>query len=89
MEKNIIPQTVSGNGVVYIIILIGIPVVGQLFGAENQNILVPILIILDNCQGSKGLTETNTVCQDAAVELFQLINDCQDKLYQAKLLCLG
>ena len=75
MEKNIIPQTVSGNGVVYIIILIGIPVVGQLFGAENQDILVPILIILDNRQSSEGLTETHTVSQDAAVELFRFYEE--------------
>ena len=80
MEKNIIPQTVCGNGVVYIIILIGIPVVGQLFGAENQDILVPILIILDNRQSSEGLTETHTVSQDAAVELFQFINNCQGSI---------
>ena len=80
MEKNIIPQTVSGNGVVYIIILIGIPVVGQLFGAENQNILVPILIILNNRQSSEGFAETHTISQDAPVELFQLIDNCQGSI---------
>ena len=80
MKKNIIPQTVSGNGVVYIIILIGIPVVGQLFGAENQDILVPILVILNNRQSGEGLTETHTVSQDAAVEFFQFIDNRQGSI---------
>ena len=81
MEKNVVTQTVCGNGVVYIIIFIGVPVVGQLLGAENQNVLVPILVILNNRQSREGLTETDTISQDAAIELFQLIDDCQGCIF--------
>ena len=75
MKQHIIIQPVGGNGIVDIVVLIGIPVLRQLFGAENKYRLVPVFIIFYHGKGSKGFAQTNAVCQNTAVILLQLVND--------------
>ena len=80
MEQDIIIQPIRCNRVVHIVVLVGIPVLCQLFGAQHQNRLVSILIILYDCQCGKGLAKANTVRKDAAVVLFQLIDDGKHRI---------
>ena len=61
MIQHIIPQTVARNGVIDVIIFIGVPVVRQLFRAKHQNRLVAVLIIFDNSQRSEGLAQAYAV----------------------------
>ena len=80
VEQDVIVQPIRCNWVVHIVVLIGIPVFRQLFGTQHQNRLVSILIILYDCQCGKGLAKANTVRKDAAVVLFQLIDDGKHRI---------
>ena len=80
VEQNIIIQPIRCNRVVHIVVLIGIPVFRQLFGTQHQNRLVSVLIILYDSQCGKGLAKANTVRKDAAVVLFQLIDDGKHRI---------
>ena len=80
MEQDIIIQPIRCNRVVHIVVLIGIPVFRQLFGTQHQNRLVSILIIFYDSQCGKCLAKTNTVRKDAAVVLFQLIDDGKHRI---------
>ena len=80
VEQDVIVQPIRCNRVVHIVVLVGIPVLCQLFGAQHQNRLVSILIILYDSQCGKGLAKTNTVRKDAAVVLFQLIDDGKHRI---------
>ena len=75
MKQHIIIQSVGGNWIVDIVVLIGVPVLRQLFGAEDKYGFIPVFVIFDNGKSGKGLTQANAVSQDAAVILLQLIDD--------------
>ena len=75
MVKNIVTESVSGNGVIDIVIFIGVPVVCQLLGAEHKNGLVAVFVVFNNCKCGKGFTKTNAVRKDAAVIFFKFIYD--------------
>ena len=75
MIKHIVPKPVGSNGVVDIVILIGIPVVRQFLGAKYKNGLVAVFVVFNNGKGGKGFTKTNTVCKDTAVELLKFVYD--------------
>ena len=80
VEQNVVVQAVAGNGIVDIVILIGVPVLGQLFRAEDQHGLVAVLVVLDDRQCGESLTETDAIREDAAVVLLQLVNDGQHRI---------
>ena len=80
VEQDVIVQPIRCNRVVHIVVLVGIPVFRQLFGAQHQNRLVSVLIILYDSQCGKGLTKANTVRKDTAVVLFQLIDDGKHRI---------
>ena len=65
----------GSNGIVDIVILIGIPVVRQFLGAKHKNGLVAVFVVFNNGKGGKGFTKTNTVCKNAAVELLKFVYD--------------
>ena len=77
MVKHIVTEAVRRNGVVDIIVLIGIPVVRQLFRAKYQNGFVAVLVILDHRQRRERFAETNAVGQNTAVVFFQFVDNGQ------------
>ena len=81
MVEDIITQTIRRNRVVHIVILIGIPVIRQLLRAENKHRFISVFVIFDNCQSGKGFTKTNTICQNTAIEFFQLADDCKHSIF--------
>ena len=80
MEQYIIIQTVGGNGIVDIVVLIGVPVLRQLLGAEYQYRFVAILIVFHDSQRRKGFAQSHTVRKDTSVVFFKLIDDGQDSI---------
>ena len=81
MVQNIIAKSVAGNRVVDVVIFVGIPVVGKLLGTKHQNGLVTILVVLDNCQGSKCFTKTDAIGQNTAIVLFQFVDDRENSIF--------
>ena len=81
MVKHIISEAIFGQRIVYQISPIGHPVFRKLFRAEDQYILVPSFIIFNDSQSRKGLAKTYTVRQDAAIVLFQFIDDSQHCIF--------
>jgi len=80
MIKHIVPKSVGSNGIVDIVILIGIPVVRQFLGAKHKNGLVAVFVVFNNGKGGKGFTKTNTVCKDTAVELLKFVYDSKGSI---------
>ena len=80
MEQHVIAHPVTCNGIVFVIVLVCIPVPGQLFRAENQYRFVPVFVVFYDSQRGKGFAEANTVRQYAAIVLFQLVYDCKDSI---------
>ena len=75
MIENVIAETVRRNGVIDIVILIGVPIVRQLLRTEDKDRLVPVLVVFDDCESSKGFTKANTIGKNATIELFQFVDD--------------
>ena len=75
MEQNIVVQPVRCNRVIDIVVLVCIPVFSQLLRAKHQHRLVSIFVILYNCQRSECFTKTDAISKDAAVVLFQFVDD--------------
>lgn len=48
MEKHIVVQAVGRNRVVDVVVLVGVPVLGELFRAKDEDGLVAVLIVLDD-----------------------------------------
>ena len=69
MKQHIIIQPVSGNGIVDVVVLIGVPVFRQFFWAEDKYGLVPVFVIFDHGKCGKGFAQTYAVRQDTAVIL--------------------
>ena len=80
MIEHIIAQTVCGNGIIDIVALICIPVLRELFGAENKHGFVAVLIILNHRKRSECLAETDAVCQNTAVEFFEFADDGKNRV---------
>ena len=80
MKQHIIVKPVSCNRIVDIVILIGIPVLRQPLGAQHKNRFVPVFIVFNHGQRSESLAQTDAIRQDAAVILFQLIDDGQHRI---------
>ncbi len=70
--------------IVDIIVSVSVPVVPQLFRAEDENNFVAGLIVFYNCQSRKGLTKTNGVGQNTSIELFQFADDAKRAEEQMK-----
>ena len=81
MVENIIAKTITGNRVIDIVILVSIPVVGQLLGTEHQNGFVAVLVVLDNCQGGKCFAKANAIGQNTTVVLFQFVDDGKGSIF--------
>ena len=75
MEQDVIAQTVFVKRIVLVIALVDVPVLVKLLGAENENGLVAVLVILDNRNGGECLTETNGIGKNTSSACLQLIDD--------------
>ena len=80
MIEHIIAQAVCGNGIVDIVALVCIPVLRELFGAENKHGFVAVLVILDDGKRSEGFTKTYAICQNATVEFLKLTDDSKNSI---------
>ena len=70
--ENVITQPVRRNGIVDIVAFVCIPVLRQLFRAENKNGFVAVLIILDDRERSKSFAKTDAISKNTAVEFLKL-----------------
>ena len=75
MEQNIVIQPVGGDGVIDIVILVGIPVLRQLLRTQNKHRLIAVFIVFDNSQRGEGLAQTDAVGKNTAVIFFELVDD--------------
>src|SRR5574344_73082 len=75
MEQDVIAQSVGCYRIVLIIAAERHPVVVQLLRTEYQYTLVAIFIVLNDSKRRECLTKTYTIGQDAAIVLFQLVDD--------------
>ena len=80
MKQHIIIQSVGGNGIIDIVVFVGIPVFCQFFGAEDKYGFVPVFIIFNNGKGGKSFAQTNAVSQDTAVVLLQLVDNGKNSI---------
>ena len=80
MKQHIIAQTVFFKRIVLIVALICIPVLIEFFRAEHQYALIAVLVILDDRNCRKGLTQTDRVSQDTTIIGLQLVDDGQSRI---------
>ena len=73
--QNIVAQTILYKRVIDQISSVCHPVFGQLLRTKHKDIFVSAFIVFDHCEGSESLTKSDAVSQDAAVILFQLIDN--------------
>ena len=80
MVEDIIAEPISSQRVVYQIPAIGHPVLRELLWAEDKYVLIPAFVIFDDRKRSESFTKTDTVRQNAAVILLQLIDDFKSSI---------
>ena len=73
--KHIVAESIGSNRVVDIVVLIGVPVIRQLLGAEHQNRFVTVFVVFYNGKRCKGFAETDAVCKNTAVVFFKFVYD--------------
>ena len=77
MIKHIIAKPIGCNGIIDIVILIGIPVIRQLLWAKHKDGLVAVFIVFNNSKRSKCFTKTDAVRKDTAIVFFKFVDDCE------------
>ena len=77
MGKHVVVEAVGGEDVGREVGVVVRPVLGELLRAQHQYRLVAQLVVLDNCERSERLSQTNGVGEDAAVVGFQLVDDAR------------
>ena len=75
MKEYIITQSVLYQRVILVVRLEGAPVIIEFLRTEHKHRLVSVLVVFDNAQSSKGLTQTYRVSKDAAIVLFKFVDD--------------
>ena len=78
--ENVITQPVRRNGIVDIVAFVCIPVLRQLFRAENKNGFVAVLIILNDRERSKSFAKTDAISKNTAVEFLKLTDDGENSV---------
>ena len=80
MIQHIVSKPVGGNGVIDIVILIGVPVVRQFLWAEYKDRLVAIFVVFNNSKSGKCFTKTYAVREDAAIVFFELVDNSEGSI---------
>ena len=75
MVEDFVIESIRGQWVVDVIVAIGVPVVGEFFGTEDEDIFVARFIILHDGQGGECFAEADRIGEDAAIVLFEIIDD--------------
>ena len=81
MVEHGIIQAVFCDGVIDVVSFIGIPVLAELFRAEDEDGFVSILVVFDDGERSECLTEPDTVSQDSSIVFLELIDDCKYSVF--------
>ena len=80
MVQHLVLELVLDQGVVPVFGTVGVPVLGQLLGTEDEDVLVPRFVVFDHTQRRVGLSESDTVGQDASVECLQFVDDPENRI---------
>ena len=75
MEQHIVAQAVCGDGIVFVIVFICIPVLAKLFRAKNENVSVFAFVVFYYGKSREGFTQTNAIGKNTTVVLLQLIDN--------------
>lgn len=74
VREHVVAKSVLVQDVRRQVAVVGLPVLGQLLGAEHEHGLVPELVVLDHCERRERLAESHAVREDAAVVGLQLVD---------------
>ena len=75
MVEDRVVEAVGGEDVGLERAVVGQPVLGELFRAEDEDGFVPQLVVFDDREGGEGFSEADAVGEDAAVVGFELVDD--------------
>ena len=75
MVKHIVTKPVGSDGVIDIVVFIGVPVVCQFLGAEHKDGLVSVFVVFNNGKCGKGFTKTDAIRKNTAVVFFKFVYD--------------
>ena len=81
MVQNVIAQPIRRNWIVDVVRFVGRPVVRKLLGTEHQHAQIAVFVVFDNGQRSECFAEADAVRQNAAVVLFQLADNCENRVF--------
>ena len=74
MVEDGVVESVGGEDVGLEWAVVGQPVVGEFFRAEDEDGLVAQLVVFDDGEGGEGFAEADAIGEDAAVVGFQLVD---------------
>ena len=74
MIEDVKAEPVSGKKIAAVIDRVKRPVLAEFLRAQNHDAVIAEFVVLDDRQGFKGFAEADTVGDDAAVVLFDLVN---------------
>ena len=80
MIEDVVAEPVFCERVVDQVAPVGHPVLGELLRAQDEHVLVPALVVFDDCKRGEGLAESDAVGKDAAVILFELVDDAKRRV---------
>ena len=78
--EDVVAEPVFCERVVDQVAPVGHPVLGELLRAQDEHVLVPALVVFDDCKRGEGLAESDAVGKDAAVILFELVDDAKRRV---------
>lgn len=80
MIENVIIEAVRSKQISAVIDGVDGPVLSQLLGTQHKDTIVAQLVVLDNRQCLKCLSQTNTVRNDASIVFFDLVDCAKDTI---------
>ena len=80
MIENIIAKTICNQRIVHQVSPKGHPVFREFLRAKDKNIIVTSFVIPYNSQSCERLSEADAVSEDAAVVLFQFIDNTESRI---------
>ena len=78
MIEYIVVQAIRSKWVVDVVVLVGVPVLSEFFRAEDEDVLVAVLIVFHDGKCGKCLAEADAVREDAAAICIEFVDDGKD-----------
>ena len=75
VEEHSIVQAIGSNGVVLVVVAIGVPVLRELLRAEDEDGFIALLVVFDDGECCERLAEADAIREDAAVVVLELVDD--------------